>query len=184
MAPTETAPAPEAAAEAVPGGARQTLATRIAERNRLRALRAERLARLHPGAPETVAEAVAAAARPRPAPPDRALASDAAQDALEHFLRALTGGLAAAPQAPPPEAAAVLHFQRPEPAAAVAPCDLGRLPGAGPDLVWALQRAGLCRLADLAPLAAEDLAARLGPLGRLVPTETWIAVAQAAGQER
>jgi predicted flap endonuclease-1-like 5' DNA nuclease len=71
----------------------------------------------------------------------------------------------------------VLPFQRPEPPA---PGDLDRLPGAGPGLVWALERAGLCRLADLAPLAPAELATRLGPLGRLVPAQAWIKVARDA----
>jgi predicted flap endonuclease-1-like 5' DNA nuclease len=146
---------------------RRTLAMRIAERNRLRELRAERLARLQ-GAAVPAAEAG----------PVRLPASDAAQDALEHFLRALAGGLAGLPPEPAAPPAAVLHFQRPEPSPPAG--DLDRLPGAGPGLIWVLERAGLRSLADLAPLAAEDLAARLGPLGRLVPAETWIAAARAA----
>lgn len=59
-------------------------------------------------------------------------------------------------------------------------CDLDRLPGAGPGLVWALRRAGIARLPDLALLAPEALAARLGPLGRLVPAARWIEAARAA----
>ena len=58
--------------------------------------------------------------------------------------------------------------------------DLDRLPGVGPGLIWALDRAGLRCLADLAPLAPSELAARLGPLGRLVPAERWIAAAREA----
>jgi hypothetical protein len=50
----------------------------------------------------------------------------------------------------------------------------------GPGLIWALERAGLRSLADLAPLAPGELAARLGPVGRLVPAEAWIAVAHEA----
>ena len=147
---------------------RQTLAMRLAERERQRAQRAERLARLRPGAADTAAAA----------------ADDDAAAALEEFLRALTGGGAAA-AAPEPaaaaEPAAVLHFQRPEAAADPAePGDLDRLPGAGPGLVAALERAGLARLADIAPLAPADLAARLGPIGRLVPAEAWIAAARDA----
>ena len=57
--------------------------------------------------------------------------------------------------------------------------DLGRLPGAGPGLVQALGRAGLARLADLARLEPAALAARLGPIGRLIPAAAWIAVARA-----
>ena len=152
---------------------RQTLAMRLAERERQRAERAERFARL------------------RQAPP----AADDAEAALEEFLRALTGAGTPAPgpapergpsPEPAPEPAAVLHFQRPE-AALVAAAepepdtgDLDRLPGAGPGLVAALRRAGLARLADIAPLAPEALAARLGPLGRLVPAAAWVAAARDA----
>jgi predicted flap endonuclease-1-like 5' DNA nuclease len=131
-------------------GPRQTLAMRLAERNRQRELRAERLSRLRQ--------------------PD---AADAAEAALEGFLRALTGDR---PPPPPPaaEPGAVLRFQRPEPS------DLDRLPGVGPGLIWAMERAGVRRLADLAPLEPRELAARLGPLGRLVPAQSWIAAARAA----
>jgi len=59
-------------------------------------------------------------------------------------------------------------------------CDLGTLDGAGPGLVWALRRAGLASLADVAVLEPEALAARLGPLGRLVPARAWIEAARAA----
>ena len=72
----------------------------------------------------------------------------------------------------------MLPFQAaPAPAPA---CDLDRLPGAGPGLVLALRRAGLARLADVAAVAPEELAARLGPIGRLIPAERWIAAARAA----
>jgi predicted flap endonuclease-1-like 5' DNA nuclease len=178
---------------------RQTLAMRLAERERQRRLRAERLARLR-AAPPGLAEdpaldpAVESAAAPGLAP---AAAADEAADredaaaALEEFLRALTGGAKAPPVQNPvlapeadPEPAAVLHFQRP-PASPAAPGrdlgrDLDRLPGAGPGLVWALERAGLGRLADIAPLAPEELAAKLGPIGRLVPAQAWIDAARAA----
>ena len=136
---------------------RQTLAMRLAERERQRAERADRLARL------------------RPAPP----AADDAEAALEEFLRALTAAGSPAPEpatGPDPEPAAVLHFQRSEPE----PGDLDRLPGVGPGLVAALRRAGLPRLADIAPLAPEALAARLGPLGQLVPAAAWVAAARDA----
>jgi predicted flap endonuclease-1-like 5' DNA nuclease len=131
-------------------GPRQTLAMRLAERNRQRELRAERLSRLR---------------QPDPA--------DAAEAALEGFLRALTGDRPP-PAAPASEPGAVLRFQRPEAS------DLARLPGVGPGLIWAMERAGLRRLADLAPLEPRELAARLGPLGRLVPAQSWIAAARAA----
>jgi predicted flap endonuclease-1-like 5' DNA nuclease len=141
-----------------------TLATRLAERNRLRELRAERLARL----------------RTAPAP------ADDAEAALEDFLRAVGGGgpvPAAAPAAAPApatEPGAVLPFRAVRERPAPAPGDLDGLPGAGPGLVWALEQAGLRSLADLAPLAPGELAGRLGPIGRLVPTEAWIAAARAA----
>ncbi|HVH01735.1 MAG TPA: hypothetical protein VM891_02055, partial [Amaricoccus sp.] len=82
-----------------------------------------------------------------------------------------------------PAAGAVLPFQRvagAAPASRAPEGDLALLPGIGPGLVWALRRAGLARLADLAPLEAAELAARLGPLGRLVPAAAWIARARAA----
>ena len=142
-------------------------------------------------APARAARRAARPAAPGPAetPPGGAAApddagADDAEAALEEFLRALTGGAtAAAPDrrpAPAPEPAAVLHFQRPEAPRRPAPRDLDRLPGAGPGLVGALERAGLARLADIAPLAPEELAARLGPIGRLVPAEAWIAAAREA----
>jgi hypothetical protein len=134
-----------------------TLATRLAERNRLRELRAERLARL----------------RAAPAP------ADDAEAALEDFLRAIGGGAPGSASAPAPEPGAVLPFRALRERAPAPPGDLHRLPGAGPGLVWALQRAGLRRLADLAPLSPGELAGRLGPVGRLVPAEAWIAAARA-----
>jgi predicted flap endonuclease-1-like 5' DNA nuclease len=128
----------------------ETLASRLAERNRQRALRAERLARLRP--------------------------ADDAEAALEDFLRALTGNAPPPPSPPAPEQpGAVLPFRGQR-----EPCDLARLPGVGPGLIWALERAGIASLAALAPLEPEDLALRLGPLGRLVPAEAWIAAARAA----
>ena len=188
---------------------RQTLAMRLAERNRQRALRAERLARLRPGAlppPEAASGRMpeAAPGRMPEAAPGRVVegfaeagaglavhpegsresepedAIDSAE-ALEAFLRALTGDRPA--PLPAAEPAAVLSFQRPERPAererSEDPGDLSRLAGAGPGLIWALQRAGLRRLADLAPLGPEELVARLGPIGRLVPAEAWLATARA-----
>jgi predicted flap endonuclease-1-like 5' DNA nuclease len=129
--------------------------------------------------------------------------------ALEAFLARLTGGLglAATPEGLVPGARAVLPFQRPAPKAPAgqdpaadenaqdaaraldalaasleAACDLERLPGAGPGLIWALRRAGVRRLSDLAALDRETLAARLGPLGLLVPLERWINTARAAAR--
>ena len=113
---------------------------------------------------------------------------EAAEAALEDFLRALTGDLPALPEGPPVEPGELLPFQRPFAMAgavtvegAARPAgDLDRLPGVGPGLIWALDRAGLRCLADLAPLAPAELAARLGPLGRLIPVERWIAAAREA----
>ena len=159
---------------------RPTLAARLAERSRQRALRAERLARLRP-------------------PTGAAAPADEAEAALQEFLRALTGDLPPA-SLPPPAAAAVLAFQRPASAdgvgdgsgvetaggmagaaaaAAAGISDLESLPGVGPNLVWALEQAGIGCLADLVPLAPAELAHRLGPLGRLVPAASWIAAARA-----
>lgn len=161
-----------------PAGAaeRPTLAARLAERSRQRALRAERLARLRPAAPGGAAPA-----------------DDEAEMALQEFLRALTGDLplsgpvaepAAEPVAGPAGPAEVLSFQRPErvalaPEPVAAASDLERLPGVGPNLVWVLEQAGIACLADLAPLDAADLVDRLGPIGRLVPAAGWIAAARA-----
>jgi predicted flap endonuclease-1-like 5' DNA nuclease len=168
---------------------RQTLAMRLAERERQRRLRAERLARLRaapPGLAPGLAEDPAGAPPPEPEPTPAISAADPedAAAALEEFLRALTGG--AKPAAPAPAAGsepgpgAVLHFQRPPAAPGAPERDLDRLPGAGPGLVRALERAGLRRLADIAPLAPEELAAKLGPIGRLVPAQAWIDAARAA----
>jgi len=176
MAPDDLPPRGDLAApDAAPQGPRQTLAMRLAERNRQRELRAERLARLRPP-PASAPAAAGSAAAPTPARPESA---DAAEAALEDFLRALTADCPP-PEAPPAEPGALLSFQRPAEAPAQTPGDLDRLPGVGPGLVWALERAGLRCLAHLAPLAPSELAARLGPLGRLIPAERWIATARAA----
>lgn len=211
--------------------ARQTLALRIAHRNRLRA---ERLARLRFPAPEGgageaggteetgsvaaapvtvpgLAEAATGSALLTRRPPQETAAADLpppaapkaggplsaaeaadASDALEEFLRVLSGSMAD-PVVPvdEPEPAAILQFQRPGPATDPAPahmprplaapvCDLDRLRGVGPGLIWALNRAGIACLAEMALLEAEDLTVRLGPLGRLVPAAAWIATARAA----
>jgi predicted flap endonuclease-1-like 5' DNA nuclease len=168
-------------------GPRQTLAMRLAERNRQRALRAERLARLRPAsAPEGFGEAPAQRSEaPQPVPVTVAAPVPAADgidraEALEEFLRALTGAREGASEtlpAAPPAPGALLQFQRPE---RPEPGDLDRLTGVGPGLIWALERAGIHRLADLALLEPEDLVIRLGPIGRLVPAETWLATAREA----
>lgn len=178
MAPADDEPAP-----------RQTLAVRLAERNRQRALRAERLARLRPVAP------LPAAASGK----DGEEEAGEAESALEEFLRALSGAsaetavLRPAP-APAPEPGAILHFQRPDrpaereprpaewPVPAAEAEGLERLPGAGPGLRWTLERAGLRSLAEVAALDPEELACRLGPIGRLVPVRAWIAAARAAAR--
>ena len=90
----------------------------------------------------------------------------------------------AAASAEPPEADPEPEPASPEALEALASaleaaCDLDRLPGAGPGLVWALRRAGLRRLDDLAGMEPGDLAERLGPVGLLVPLERWIGVARA-----
>lgn len=87
-----------------------------------------------------------------------------------------------------PDPAAVLPFERraaaaceeTQPVSGGMSCDLDRLDGAGPGLIWALRRAGLMSLADVAALEPAALAARLGPLGRLVPAQAWIDTARAA----
>lgn len=182
-------------------GVQQTLAMRITQRN---LQRNERLARLRPAAPAATPAAAEAPRETASCEPARAGLSlvetppPANDAALEEFLQALTGGLALPGQAVP-AGAGILRFPEPrppvapeaaaeagspvEPAETVAETapDLDRLPGAGPGLIWALQRAGIARLADLAPLEPADLAARLGPLGRLVPAAAWIAAARAAG---
>ena len=160
---------------------RQTLAMRLAERERQRAERAERLARLRPASPAATldrdtgragARRRRGGARGIPAGADRG----GGGHCRDTRLRTPTSAA---------ESAAVLTFQRPEtaPAAtseAATPTDLDRLPGAGPGLIGALRRAGIDRLADIAPLAPDALADRLGPIGRLVPAAAWVATAREA----
>jgi predicted flap endonuclease-1-like 5' DNA nuclease len=155
-------------------------AARLGEMRRARADRAERLARLR-GA----------------AAPEAPEAED--PSAFLRVLRAATAKAsseprpeAARPGDPAPAAAAVLPFQRapermperlaergPAPVAA-ATGDLDRLPGAGPGLVWALERAGIARLGDLAASAPAPLADRLGPIGGLIDLPAWIDFARTA----
>jgi predicted flap endonuclease-1-like 5' DNA nuclease len=61
--------------------------------------------------------------------------------------------------------------------------ELTRLPGVGPGLAALLRRAGIVQLADLQGLDPAALAARLGPIGRLIPAARWIATVrgEAAG---
>ena len=171
--------------------ARRTLALRLAHRSRLREMRAERLARLRAERMSSARQKAAPVASGHRTVPE---SEDDSAAALDEFLAALTRGRDGLP--PParpveePAPAAVLPFQRrapaPENASSVeggetsAPvCDLDRLPGVEGGLIWALRRAGIRTLSDLAPLTPDDIAARLGPLGRLVPAATWIALAQA-----
>lgn len=182
---------------------RRTLAMRIAERRRQRELRAERLARLRAAPADAVSlpttteaeaplETASQGGDPdagAPASADVALLSQVApqdmdETALEDFLRALTRGLSGDLEpVPDPLPGEILHFQRPGPAAtqdpAQAPGGLDRLAGAGPGLIWALHRAGIRSLADVAALEESTLAARLGPLGRLIPAGAWIKTARA-----
>ena len=172
-----------------PPGPRQTLAMRLAERNRQRELRAERLARLRPPSASGLGSMTGSMTGAMPGATTgsestpasiEAASIEAAGAALEDFLRELTGDLPPLPEGPPVEPGELLPFQRPAETASRTPGDLDRLPGVGPGLIWALERGGIERLADLAPLAPAELAARLGPLGRLVPAERWIAIARAA----
>lgn len=105
-------------------------------------------------APETVPEIAPGAAPAAAVPGDGALTEAAA------------GAEAAAEPAP----------ADPRPAAGLA-----LLPGAGPGLLWALDRAGITDIADLAGVAPEALAERLGPIGRLIPAARWIEAARTPG---
>lgn len=181
-------PRPEDDIQTARASARPSLAARIAERNRQREIRAERLARLRP---EVAADRRSATAAPAwtaanlPTGITGGATADAdAGDALEEFLRVLTEGLLPDDPAPAPASAPGEIVHLPRPVLVAPPCDLETLPGAGPGLVWALRRAGIARLADLTDCTAEDLAARLGPAGRLVPAEAWIATARAASGRR
>lgn len=58
--------------------------------------------------------------------------------------------------------------------------ELARLPGIGPGLIWALQRAGVANLADLAAADADALSTRLGVIGDLINVQTWIEEARSA----
>ena len=104
-------------------------------------------------------------------------------EALERFLAGLVGALEAEPVPQPARLASpVVALDRACGQTGQAAEDAGglaRLPGAGPGLVAALARAGISDLAALARLDPETLAARLGPIGRLIDLETWIAVARA-----
>jgi hypothetical protein len=183
---------------------RQTLAMRMAERSRLRAERAERLARLAPARNEgpavssavSMAKTHSQAQQEEPAAPAVPFIGDEQDSAaaLEEFLRSLTQGLGggqlpdARPTLPcaPPPAGEVLPFQRPpspegREALDEADCDLRSLAGVGPGLAWALRRAGIPDLASVAAIEPEALAARLGPIGPLVPARAWVEAARGLG---
>lgn len=55
---------------------------------------------------------------------------------------------------------------------------LAGLPGAGPGLIWMLNRAGIVTLADLATADTVELSRKLGLLGEILDLETWITQAQ------
>lgn len=56
--------------------------------------------------------------------------------------------------------------------------DLFRLPGAGAGLVWMLIRCGIQSLDDLARADADELAGKLGVIGRILNLEPWIEFAK------
>jgi hypothetical protein len=126
------------------------------------------------------------------APPAGRMAAEADDperdiEELERFLAGLVGALEADPVPQParvaPTVVALERTERETGQGRTASVDdgggLARLPGAGPGLVAALARAGVPDLAALARLDPETLAARLGPIGRLIDLETWIAIARA-----
>ena len=149
---------------------------RLAERNGQRELRAARLARLRAGPCLAPASLVGTPSVPESSSPDPAAAAEASF--LEVYLRGLSAPEPApesAPEAMPEVAGAVLPFHGPEAAERSRPAAGGR-PGAG-----AGARPRRARPARRpAPLEPEALAARLGPIGRLIPADAWIAVARAA----
>lgn len=196
-----------AAGDLRPGRLRLALAAR-AEADGLRARRAERLARIRAGGAPVSGMAVPDGIAPEtPAPGTPALdtaalemaAPDAAArggedepfvpvrdvDALERFLADLVGTIDTEPAPPQParvsptRLAPVLPLARPA-APAGGAADLAFLPGAGPGLVGALIRGGVPDLAALAGLGREALGDRLGPLGRLIDLDGWLAFARAA----
>jgi hypothetical protein len=57
-------------------------------------------------------------------------------------------------------------------------CDLGKLPGAGPGLIWMLGQCGVSSLADLALCDNDELSERLGVVGELLDVQQWIRFAQ------
>ena len=60
-----------------------------------------------------------------------------------------------------------------QPQVQAAASDLFLLAGAGPALVWMLQKCGITSLADLAQADAAQLVARLGLVGQIVDVAGW-----------
>jgi hypothetical protein len=119
-------------------------------------------------------------------PEEEALTAAGLRDAeaLERLLIRLAGALEP-PPAPAP-AAPVVPLPRPArstPGAVPDTGGLATLPGAGPGLVAMLVRAGVSDLADVAALGSAGLAARLGPLARLIDLAGWSAHAAAATRD-
>jgi hypothetical protein len=160
---------------------RRALAARAARTTDLRSRRAERLARLRPCQGEDGSLALLGPReKAEPAPGADRPSSVRDAEALERLLAGLLGSPAPAPEpAPPP--ASVVPLPRARDAAAEGAAGLATLPGAGPGLVAALIRAGVPDLAAVAALGPAGLAARLGPLSRLIDLRTWTAYAETAG---
>jgi hypothetical protein len=144
--------------------------------------------------PREIAEASAREEAGPDAGPEGAADDDPERDperdieALERFLAGLVGALEAEPVPQPARLdSAVVALDRAggetgQGAGAAGGAEAGglaRLPGAGPGLIAALGRAGVADLVTLARLDPESLAVRLGPIGRLIDLETWIAIARA-----
>lgn len=127
-----------------------------------------------------IAEAAAPSADPDPAPVALPPGAQHDAEALERLLAALIGTFEPAPEPPAAASAAVVTLPRParEGAGYGDAGGLATLPGAGPGLVAALIRAGVPDLATLATLEPPALAARLGPIARLIDLEAWLAHAR------
>jgi predicted flap endonuclease-1-like 5' DNA nuclease len=73
-----------------------------------------------------------------------------------------------APEGPPPVALPVAVSERPTQEG------LGRLPGAGPGMIWMLNEAGIMSLEDLARADKAGLSGKLGLLGDILDLDYWI----------
>ncbi len=71
-----------------------------------------------------------------------------------------------------------VHPEKPGHSAAAPSVSL--LPGIGPGLVWRLEQSGYRTLEDVANARTEDLAAKLGAVGKLVKLDRWIDFAKQA----